>query len=147
MKTLILAILFAPFMAMACPDMQGEWSCDMGEDGKYVLKVEQQAIPNGMFYRTKINTSSVEGELYADGKTRPIDDEDYKGSIVAQCHGANKLTSKVYSEMKKNDYVIQYDLNVDLVNANTLKIHQVTLSDKKGGGDREEWTGSAVCTR
>lgn len=135
MKSFFVLLSFVGSAAMACPDMQGTWTCT-NSDGTISNNVTtQETISGGVVYHIKDNQGNVT-DYFADGKERSFSDEGMTGSLVAKCSGPS--TVQVHQKVTSNDNSLSGTIDFEYTRQNGDLITGVTRSNLSfmGGAPR-----------
>lgn len=144
-KHLLLAALLVSTSAFACPELTGTWACKDMDNNESTITVTQEAIQNGALYHIKDAEGKTE-DVYADGVSRPVEMQEYKGTMVAKCTSQNRIEAKVDFENPSYALVGTADVSIELTGPQTLVTKTNVSYSMNGGAPNTQITG-ATCTR
>lgn len=143
---LLAALLCVSTSAFACPELTGKWSCKDSEGKTSVTTVTQEAIPNGVMYRTTDEQGNTQ-ELPVDGVTRTAEDADFTSTMTATCKSSSRIEAKVGMVGKSYDFLVDANIVMELTDPSTLVTTVTGTSSNKAGGDKQPINQSSTCTK
>ncbi len=145
-KHLLSAALLVSTSAFACPDLTGTWSCKDTDNTESTITVTQEAIENGTLYHITDSASGKSEDIHADGVARPVETQDYKGTMTATCTSATRIDARVEFENASYGLVGTADAVVELAGPQTLTT-STTVSYSLNKGAPQTKSMAATCTR
>ncbi len=139
MKSILLSLtLMTSSLAMACPDLEGSWSCNYTaeEVAEFTLSQHQDVVGNTVYVSDGEEAGAH--ETIADGNLHVSGEEGNKKEYTATCLADNTL--KIVSETTYSDSSTSLISRVD---SDTLSM-DVTYSDEAEGDSIEE-TVKVIC--
>jgi len=138
-KSILTLLTFTSAFAFACPKLEGQYTCQYS-DGSSDAVIISQKNENG----TTVYSLGAT-EVIADGKTHPVDQDDLKGTYIAQCAASSvnaDVTGKVYDNgQPAADVTMTIKVNKTTAGAN---IEQ--SGEFKFGADVVPFEDKAICT-